>query len=68
MDNNDSLMDLWNFMGFFEKQRLMQQFREKHGNRYNTDDFVKFLAERANVLKVATRSVAGKRNEGLDNR
>ena len=52
MDNNESLMDLWNFMGFFEKQHLMQQFREIHGNQYKIDDFVKFLAERSDDLKV----------------
>ena len=66
MGNEDSLMDLWNFMGFFEKQRLMQQFREKHGNRYNMDDFVKFLAERVHVLKMASGSVDGKKNDSFD--
>ncbi len=57
MDNNYSLMDIWNFMGFFEKQHLMQQFRKIHGNHYNLDDFYKFLAERSDDLKVASQSI-----------
>ncbi len=62
MDNNDSPMDLWNFMGFFEKQHLMQQFRKIHGNNYNKDDFYKFLAERSNDLKVTSRLVDEKKD------
>ena len=57
MGNNDSLMDLWNFMGFFEKKQFMQQFREMHGNNYNMDEFVRFLAERSDSLKVVVSRV-----------
>lgn len=60
MGNNYSLMDLWNFMGFFEKQQLMQQYRKIYGNQYKTDDFVKFLAERSSVLQANSRLVEEK--------
>ena len=65
MDNNHSLIDLWNYMEFAEKQQLMKQFREIHGNHYNKDDFVKFLAERSKGLNQAFETADGKSPDGL---
>ncbi len=66
MDGKDSLIDLWNFMEFSEKQQLMHQFRKIHGNHYNKDDFAKFLAERSNDLNKTLQSVDGKPLDGRD--
>jgi regulator of sigma D len=60
MGGKDSLIDFWNFMGFSEKQQLMQQFRKIHGNHYNKEDFAKFLAERSKRLQETSKSVDGK--------
>lgn len=46
MSQYDSFMNLWNLMEISEKQRLMQQFLKQHGEHFNKDDFMKFLAMR----------------------
>ena len=46
MSTSKSFMKLWNFMELSEKQRLMRQFLSQHGDHFNKDDFVKFLAMR----------------------
>ncbi len=46
MSKSDSFMSLWNFMELSEKQRIMRQFLEQHGDHFSKDDFVKFLAVR----------------------
>lgn len=66
MDGKESLIDLWNFMGFSEKQQLMQQFRKIHGNYYNKEDFAKFLAERSRYLQETSKSVDGKPLDGRE--
>lgn len=65
MDAKDSLIDLWDFMGFSEKQQLMQQFRKTHGNHYNKEDFAKFLVEQSKGVQETFKSVDG---EPLDER
>ncbi len=46
MSKTDSYMRLWNFMELSEKQRLMRQFLNQHGDHFSKDDFVRFLALR----------------------
>lgn len=46
MSTNDSFMNLWNYMEISEKQRLMQQFLKQHGDHFNREDFIRFLARR----------------------
>jgi hypothetical protein len=59
MNAKDPLIDLWNFMGFSEKQQLMQQFRKTHGKHYNKEDFAKFLVERSKGVQETFKSVDG---------
>ena len=46
MSKTDSYMRLWNFMELSEKQRLMREFLNQHGDHFSKDDFVRFLALR----------------------
>ena len=46
MSKTESYMRLWNFMELSEKQRLMRQFLDQHGDHFSKDDFVRFLALR----------------------
>jgi len=46
MSKTNSFMKLWNFMELSEKQRLMRQFLNQHGDHFSKDDFVRFLAMR----------------------
>ena len=46
MSNTNPFMRLWNFMELSEKQRLMRQFLNQHGDHFSKDDFVRFLAMR----------------------
>ena len=46
MSNTDSFIRLWNLMELSEKQRLMRQFLNQHGDHFSKDDFVRFLALR----------------------
>jgi len=66
MGDKDLLIDLWNFMGFSEKQQLMQQFRKINGNHYNKENFANFLAERYKGLKMTSKSVEEKPLDGRD--
>lgn len=66
MGGKDSLIDLWNFMGFSEKQQLMEQFRKINGNHYNKEDFAKFLADRYKGLHMTSKSIDEKQLDGHD--
>ena len=66
MGNQESLFDLWNFMEFPEKKKLMQQYYKVHGNHYNKNDFIKFLVERSTGLRESCKSVDGKPIKGRD--
>ena len=46
MSENKAFMDLWNYMEFSEKQRLMRTFLSQHGEHFSKDDFLRFLALR----------------------
>ncbi|MGI9537891.1 MAG: hypothetical protein ACR2PB_12530 [Desulfocapsaceae bacterium] len=46
MSKTDPFMRLWNFMELSEKQRIMRQFLNQHGDHFSKDDFVRFLALR----------------------
>ncbi len=64
MRNHETLFELWNFMKFSEKQRLMQQFRKLHGNHYTKDDFLDFLSAHYRGLKMTYKSLDGKMTDG----
>ncbi|MBT8346721.1 MAG: hypothetical protein KJO60_03560 [Desulfofustis sp.] len=59
MSNSNSFMNLWNFMELSEKQRLMRQFLIKHGDHFNKDDFIRFLALRYEDGRQESKPVAG---------
>ena len=63
MNNQESLLDLWNFMKFSEKQKLMQQYRKVYGNHYSKVDFISFLADHYKGMKLA-KSIDGKTIDG----
>ncbi len=46
MSEETDFMNLWNFMELSEKQRLMRTFLSQHGEHFNKDDFIRFLALR----------------------
>ena len=67
MRNHETLFELWNFMKFSEKQRLMQQFRSLHGNHYTKDDFLNFLSDHYKGLRMTYKSPDGKLTDGKSN-
>ena len=68
MSNQESLYDLWNFLKFSEKQRLMKQFRKLHGNHYTKVDFLNFLTDHYKGLKVGYNLLDGRMIDGKSNR
>jgi len=46
VSTNETYMSLWNFMEISEKQHLMKQFLKQHGDHFNKEDFLRFLARR----------------------
>jgi len=67
MRNHETILELWNFMKFSEKQQLMQQFRKLHGNHYNKDDFLSFLSDHYKGLKMTHKSLDGKMTDEKSN-
>ena len=45
MSNTDTSLNIWNMMDMADKKLLMHEFLLKNNDRFNRDEFLKFLAD-----------------------
>lgn len=62
MNQSDTFMNIWNYMEFSEKQRLMRAFLRQHGDHFSRDDFVRFLAVRFTEVERGVKPMPEKSN------